>query len=106
MVLTNEPGCYFIDALLNKAINDSTIVQYINIDILDQYRNFGGVRLEDDILITLDGCENFTLCPRTVNEIEDVMGGGKWPPAIDEAPELKRRWVKLGTNGIGMIDFS
>lgn len=39
----------------------------------------GGVRLEDDVLITADGCENLTVCPRAVDEILDVMKGGTWP---------------------------
>jgi Xaa-Pro dipeptidase len=48
------------------------------------------VRLEDVIAITNTGCINYTLCPRTISEIESVMAGGKWPPLRDEAPELLR----------------
>lgn len=44
--------------------------------------NFGGVRLEDDILITADGYENFTLVPREVEDVEQVMSGAKWVPRI------------------------
>lgn len=39
----------------------------------------GGVRLEDDVVITSAGCENLTVCPRAVDEILDVMKGGAWP---------------------------
>jgi hypothetical protein len=35
-------------------------------------------------------CVNFTLCPRTIQEVEYVMAGGNWPPTIDDAPELRR----------------
>ena len=91
MTLTVEPGCYFIDHLLDGAIADgSDLKQYINVDVLREFRGFGGVRLEDVVTITADGCDNYTLCPRTVQEVEHVCGGGKWPPMKDEAPELRR----------------
>ena len=49
-------------------------------EALARFRGFGGVRLEDDVLVTADGIENLTACPRTVEEVEAVMAGGKWPP--------------------------
>jgi Xaa-Pro dipeptidase len=97
-VLTNEPGCYFIDTLLDKALQDPVQSYYIDNNILSRFRGFGGVRLEDDIIITSLGVDNMTLCPRTVKEIEDVLAGGVWPPILDEAPELRRKWVKLAEN--------
>ena len=94
MVLTVEPGCYFIDHLLDEALDTSNILsQYLNAELLKDYRGYGGVRLEDVVTVTTKengGCINFTLCPRTVSEVEHVMAGGKWPPMIDEAPELRR----------------
>jgi hypothetical protein len=42
------------------------------------WQSFGGVRLEDDIVVTETGYENLTKCPRTVEEIESVMAGGPW----------------------------
>jgi len=91
MVLTVEPGCYFIDHLLDEALAEgSPLKAYLNADALQAYRGFGGVRLEDVVQVTATGMINYTLCPRTVNEIESVMAGGKWPPATDEAPELRR----------------
>jgi Xaa-Pro dipeptidase len=90
-VLTVEPGCYFIDHLLDEALAESNILsQYVNADLLQEYRGYGGVRLEDVVTVTADGMVNFTLCPRTVSEVEHVMAGGKWPPVKDEAPELRR----------------
>ena len=48
------------------------------------------------------GAESLSTCPRTIEEIEDVMAGGAWPPKADAAPYLKRAWTKLGPNGFGM----
>jgi Xaa-Pro dipeptidase len=90
MVLTIEPGCYFIDHLLDQALQDPVVSQYLNGDLLQEYRGYGGVRLEDVVHITTEGVVNFTLCPRTPEEIEHVMAGGMWPPTKDTAPELRR----------------
>uniref|UniRef100_A0A182PP07 RAP domain-containing protein n=1 Tax=Anopheles epiroticus TaxID=199890 RepID=A0A182PP07_9DIPT len=73
MYLTIEPGCYFIEPLLNKAYADPTMSKFLVKENLDRFRNFGGVRIEDDVLITKTGIENFTLVPRTVDEIEAWM---------------------------------
>jgi Xaa-Pro dipeptidase len=89
MVITVEPGCYFIKHLLDGAL-EGPLREYLNADLVEEYRGFGGVRLEDVVAITETGCINFTLCPRTISEIEHVMAGGKWPPVQDEAPELLR----------------
>ena len=90
MVVTVEPGCYFIDHLLDEAIADDTLSKFINQESLFKLRGMGGVRLEDVVVITADGCDNFTRCPRTIDEVEHVMNGGKWPPIIDQAPKLRR----------------
>lgn len=91
MTLTVEPGCYFIDHLLDEALQeDSTLRFYLNEEKLNSLRGRGGVRLEDVVVVTEDGCKNFTLCPRTINEVESVMAGAKWPPTKDEAPALRR----------------
>ena len=80
MVLTVEPGCYFIDCLLEAAAADAAQAPLLVAEQLNRFRGFGGVRLEDDVLITQSGFENFTLCPRSVEEVEAVMAGGAWPP--------------------------
>ena len=105
MTLTNEPGCYFIHALLEKALANPEQARYINTDILSRFRNFGGVRLEDVVLVTEDGVVNLTTCPRTINEIESVIAGSAWPPANDEAPYLRRRWVQLSADGNSLVDI-
>ena len=57
------------------------------------------------VLVTEHGAENLTTCPRTVREIEDVLAGATWPPAVDEAPELKRRFgFKLTADGMRMLE--
>ncbi|MBR3022426.1 MAG: aminopeptidase P family protein [Bacteroidaceae bacterium] len=55
-VLTDEPGIYFIPALIDQWRGEGLHKEFINYDLLDTYRDFGGIRLEDDLLITLDGC--------------------------------------------------
>jgi len=78
MYLTVEPGLYFIAALLNPAFEDPEKSKYLVVDKLKSMIGFGGVRLEDDILITADGFENYTRCPRTIEDIEAVMAGADW----------------------------
>jgi Xaa-Pro dipeptidase len=91
MTLTVEPGCYFIDHLLDEALkDDSPLRPFLNLSMVEKMRGFGGVRLEDVVVVTEDGCINYTLCPRTIEEVEAVMAGAKWPPKNDVAPELRR----------------
>uniref|UniRef100_A0A674NDR4 Xaa-Pro dipeptidase n=1 Tax=Takifugu rubripes TaxID=31033 RepID=A0A674NDR4_TAKRU len=73
MVLTVEPGIYFISHLLDQALADPTQSCFINNQVLARFRNFGGVRIEDDIAVTADGIELLTCVPRTVEEIEAFM---------------------------------
>lgn len=75
MYITVEPGCYFIDHLLNAALADATKARFFNLDVLARFRTFGGVRIEDDVLVTEAGIDNFTHAPRTVEDIEAVWAG-------------------------------
>ena len=101
MVLTVEPGCYFIDILLDRALCEPSQARFLHRERLDEFRGTGGVRLEDDVVVHDDGVENLTLCPRTVDEVEAVLSGGAWPPAHDDAPELCRRWCKPNVQAPG-----
>ncbi|GCC21308.1 hypothetical protein chiPu_0019775 [Chiloscyllium punctatum] len=76
MVLTIEPGIYFIDMLLDQALADPAQACFINSDVLARFRGFGGVRIEDDIAVTANGMELLTCVPRTVEEIEAFMAEG------------------------------
>mmetsp|Transcript_3107 Transcript_3107/g.10647 ORF Transcript_3107/g.10647 Transcript_3107/m.10647 type:complete len:245 (-) Transcript_3107:21-755(-) len=94
MVLTVEPGCYFIDRLLDDALADPKQAAFVDAGRLAAFRGSGGVRLEDDVVVRSDGVENLSICPRTVAEVLAVKAGGaSWPPAVDAAPELRRAWV-------------
>ncbi|XP_067854302.1 LOW QUALITY PROTEIN: xaa-Pro dipeptidase [Heptranchias perlo] len=76
MVLTIEPGIYFIDHVLDRALADPAQACFINKDVLARFRGFGGVRIEDDIAVTSGGMELLTCVPRTVEEIEALMAEG------------------------------
>lgn len=72
-VVTNEPGIYFIPALIEKWKAENINTDFINFDRLEQYFDFGGIRLEDDILITDAGCEIIgERVPITPEEIENI----------------------------------
>jgi len=62
--ITVEPGIYFIDFMIEKALNDESLSKYLNKDKIDEYKGVGGVRLEDDIVITKDGYELISSLPR------------------------------------------
>ena len=104
MVLSVEPGCYFIDLLLDVAMSDERQKHFIT-DRVNDFRGFVGVRLEDDVRITADSCENLTNCPRAVDEVLDVMAGGPWPPTNDILPELKRKWATCKEGKMEFLDM-
>jgi Xaa-Pro aminopeptidase len=75
-VLTVEPGIYFIPALVEKWQNEAKFQEFINYDKVNDYLDFGGIRIEDDILVTQDGYKVLGRpIPKTIEEIENLMGG-------------------------------
>lgn len=72
-VITDEPGIYFIPALIDQWKAESKFTEFINYNKLEGYKNFGGIRIEDDILITDNGCRVLgNPIPKTVAEVEAI----------------------------------
>ncbi len=76
-VITDEPGIYFIPALIEKWKKEKINTQFINFAKLKDYYDFGGIRLEDDVLITKTGNRllGSKRLPITVKEVEAAMKG-------------------------------
>lgn len=74
-VLTDEPGIYFIPALIDRWKAEKHCADFINYSELEKYRDFGGIRLEDDLLVDEHGCQVLGKpIPKTISEIESIMG--------------------------------
>ncbi len=75
-VMTVESGCYFIPALIDQWKAEGKHKEFINYDEVESYRDFGGIRIEDDILVTADSHRLLGRpIPKTISEIEETMGG-------------------------------
>ncbi len=73
-VITNEPGIYFIPALIDKWKSGKINNDFINFEKVNEYRDFGGIRLEDDILVTETGSKLIgERIPITPDEIEEIV---------------------------------
>ena len=55
-VVTDEPGIYFIPDLIDLWRSQGTHAEFLNFEEIEKYKDFGGVRIEDDVLVTADGC--------------------------------------------------
>ncbi len=75
MVITIEPGVYFIPALLGPALENSEQARYLNEERVRALFGFGGIRIEDNLIVTETGSENMTDVPKEIKEIEAVMKG-------------------------------
>ena len=74
-VASVEPGCYFIPPLIDRWQAEGRHEAFINYDRVDDFRNFGGIRIEDDVLITEDGARVLgPAIPKTVPEVEAQVG--------------------------------
>jgi len=73
-VLTVEPGIYFIPSLIDLWFTEGKFTEYINFDKVKEYLDFGGIRIEDDVVVTASGCKVLgPPVPKTVAEIEEIM---------------------------------
>ena len=74
-VVTVEPGLYFIPALIDQWRTEQKHTAYINYDIVDAYLGFGGVRIEDNVLVTDRGHRVLgPRIPKTARDIEALRG--------------------------------
>jgi Xaa-Pro aminopeptidase len=75
-VLTVEPGCYFIPELIAKYKTDGIFKEFLNYSKLEEYLDFGGIRIEDNILVTENGPQILgSPIPKTIAEVEETMKG-------------------------------
>jgi Xaa-Pro aminopeptidase len=73
-VMTIEPGIYFIPELIDIWKAENKLAEFINYDVVETYKDFGGIRIEDDVLVTADGYRVLGKpIPKTVAEIEELM---------------------------------
>ena len=76
MVMTVEPGVYFIPALIDAWQAENKFADLINYDKFQEYRHFGGIRIEDNVLVTETGSRVLgTPIAKSVAEVEQVMAG-------------------------------
>lgn len=78
-VVTDEPGIYFIPALIDDWRSKGLHKAFINYDMLETYKDFGGIRIEDDLLITKDGCRFLgkDRIPYHPKDVEEFMANNK-----------------------------
>ena len=78
-VVTDEPGIYFIPHLIDLWRQEGHCKEFLNFDKLETYKDFGGIRIEDDLLITSDGCRFLgkSRIPYHPQELEEFMSTNK-----------------------------
>ena len=76
-VVTDEPGIYFIPHLIDLWKAEGHCAEFLNFEKLEQYKDFGGIRIEDDLLITANGCRflGTRRIPYHPQELEQFMAG-------------------------------
>ena len=74
-VMTDEPGIYFIPALIDEWREKGHCKEFLCFDKIETYKDFGGIRLENDILITKDGCRMLgeKIIPYQIKEVEEFI---------------------------------
>lgn len=83
LVLTNEPGIYFIPALIDKFRAEKKFTEFIDYNKVETYKDFGGIRIEDDVLVTETAYRILGKpIPKTVDEVEATAA-------------QQREWLKI-----------
>ncbi len=79
-VVTDEPGIYFVPALIDQWKRDGINRQYIDFARLEGYYDFGGIRLEDDVLVTPEGARHLgpKRLPIQPADVEEAMAKAEW----------------------------
>lgn len=94
-VLTVEPGAYFIPALIERWREEKKFPDFIDYGKLDAWLGFGGIRIEDDVLVTPKGAKVLGPgIPKTIEEVEAACRGCRIMPPIPK--ELSERFCKSG----------
>ena len=76
-VLTVEPVIYFIPTLIDQWGQKEKHREFINYASLESFKTFGGIRIEDNILVTNNGCINLSVSiPKSISKIEQIVGSG------------------------------
>ena len=78
-VISDEPGIYFIPALIEKFKKEGLGGDFVNYKALESYYDFGGIRIEDDVLVTPDGARRLgpQRLPASPDEVEAAMAAAK-----------------------------
>ena len=80
-VITIEPGVYFIAALLHDPEKRRRHRRRVDFDLAERFLDFGGVRIEDDVLVRAEGPpDNLTAVPKTVEDVEAACAAGPQAP--------------------------
>lgn len=78
MCISVEPGCYFNKTIISNAFANPELSKYLIKEMIIEFMEVGGVRLEDDVVITKEGYLNLTNVPRTIEEVERACAGLPW----------------------------
>ncbi|EEP76062.1 hypothetical protein UREG_00910 [Uncinocarpus reesii 1704] len=75
-VVTVEPGVYFCRFIIEPYLKSPELSKYIDSAVLDKYWKVGGVRIEDNLVVTQDGFQNLTTVPKDAEEVERIVQQG------------------------------